>query len=268
MMRKRWTGMMPLALGFALAAGLGMTGCATMEGSGSGDSDVERYVGKNRDAAEVNTQLAAGYMERGELKVAMEKIRRAIDADGSYAQAHHVHALLLDRLGEERDAGEAYRKAHRLDSDNSSIANNYAGYLCREGEYDRAQALFRSAYEDPLYETPEFALVNSGRCYQREDDHAQALAQFRRAIDEGARQPDAFAGLAQSLYETGEVEQAAEAMQRYEQRFRHTPGSLATAIRIDRALGDDQALANHQLILRGRFPDSPEAKAMRDGGIE
>ena len=57
-------------------------------------------------------------------------------------------------------------------------------------------------------------------------------------------------------------------MKRYEQRFRHTPASLATAIRIDKALGDDQALANHRLILRGRFPDSPEAKAMQDGGNE
>jgi type IV pilus assembly protein PilF len=257
-----------MMLGLALATGVGMTGCASLEGGGAENSGVERHVGDNREAAKVNTQLAAGYMERGELKVAMEKIRRAIDADASYAQAHHVHALLLDRLGEEREAGEAYRKAYRLDGDNPAIANNYAGYLCRQGEYDRAQALFRAAYEDPLYDTPGFALINSGRCYQRQGDHDRALTQFRRALDEGARQPGALAGLARSLYETGEIEAAAEAMRRYEQRFRHTPNSLVTAIRIDRALGDDQALANHQLILRGRFPDSPEAKAMRDGGVE
>jgi len=264
--RTRRTGMVRLALGLALVAGLGLNGCANLPQGGGGN--VERYTSENREAAKVNTELAAGYMERGELKVAMEKIRRAIDYDNGYAQAHHVHALLLDRLGEERKAGEAYRQANRLDSDNPGIANNYGGYLCRQGEYDRAQTLFRSAYSDPLYETPEFALVNSGRCYQRAGDHAQALAQFRRALDEGARQPGALRGLAQSLYETGEVEDAAAAMKRYEQRFRHTPGSLATAIRIDKALGDDQALANHRLILRGRFPDSPEAKAMRDGGIE
>jgi len=267
MMQRRRNGTMSLTLGLVLAAALGLGGCANLSQGGDG-GDVERYTSQNREAAKVNTELAAGYMERGELKVAMEKIRRAIDYDNGYAQAHHVHALLLDRLGEERKAGEAYRKAHRLDDDDPGVANNYGGYLCRQGEYDRAQALFRTAYDDALYETPEFALVNSGRCYQRAGDHEQALVQFRRAIDEGARRPDALRGLAQALYETGEVDEAADVMQRYERRFRHTPASLATAIRIDKARGDDQALANHRLILRGRFPDSPEAKAMQDGGNE
>ncbi|WP_372592181.1 type IV pilus biogenesis/stability protein PilW [Guyparkeria sp.] len=255
-----------MALGLALVAG-GPAGCASM-GEGSDVGQIERSTGKNRQAAEVNTELASGYMREGELKVAMEKVKRAIAFDGSYAAAHHVHALLLDRLGEEEEAGEAYRKAHRFDRDNPGIANNYAGYLCRVGEYERAQALFRSAYEDPLYETREYALVNSGRCYQRAGESEKALEQFRRAIDAGSNQPVAVLGMARALHEQGESEEAARVMERYESRFRHTPESLATAIEIDKAVGDDAALANHRLILRGRFPDSPEAKEQQAGGSQ
>ncbi|MFW5954971.1 MAG: type IV pilus biogenesis/stability protein PilW [Guyparkeria sp.] len=259
--RGLWT-----VLALALVAG-GPVGCATMDG-GSDARDIERSTGKHRQAAEVNTELASGYMREGELKVAMEKIKRAIAFDGGYASAHHVHALLLDRLGEDEEAGEAYRKAHRLDRDNAGIANNYGGHLCREGEYEKAQALFRSAYEDPLYETPEYALVNSGRCYQRAGESDKALEQFRRAIDAGSNQPSATLGLARALHETGDSEEAARAMERYESRFRHTAASLATAIEIDKAVGDEEALRNHRMILRGRFPDSSQAKELERGGSQ
>ncbi len=249
---------------------LGMTGCASTGSDSGGDGRGDRTTidrgGDNRQAAEVNTELAAGYMREGEKKVAMEKIRRAIDFDGGYAPAHHVHALLLQRLGEDEEAGEAFARAVRLDGDNSEMANNYGGFLCSQGDYDRAQQMLRRAYEDPLYDTPEYALVNSGRCYQRAGEPDKAIEQFRRALDEGARQPGALLGLAQSLLETGEAEKAAEAMRRYESRHRHTARSLGVAIDIDRAVGDREALKNHRLILRGRFPDSSEAKALEEGG--
>ncbi|MFN2381931.1 MAG: type IV pilus biogenesis/stability protein PilW [Guyparkeria sp.] len=244
---------------------IGVTGCATT-GAGSDRGSIEKSVGENRQAAEINTELAGGYMREGELKVAMEKVRRAIAFDRGYAPAHHVHALLLQRLGEDDKASDAFARAVRLDGDNSDLANNYGGFLCSRGDYERAQAMFRRAYDDPLYETPEYALVNSGRCYQQAGDQAEALAQFRRALAEGARQPSAQLGVAQALLETGAVDEAAEAMRQYESRHRHTPRSLGVAIEIDRATGDQQALKNHRLILRGRFPDSPEAKALEQGG--
>ena len=248
----------------ALAA-LVLTGCVTTGGS-VGDGAIERSVGQNREAAKVNTELAAGYMQEGQIKVAVEKVRRAIAYDNGYGPAHHVHALLMARLGEEDKARESFARAVRLDGDNPDLLNNYGGFLCSQGDYEQAQAMFRRAYGDPLYETPEFALVNSGRCYQQAGQEAEALAQFQRALDKGASQPGALLGLARALYQTGEPQKAAEAMRRYESRHRHTAESLAVAIAIDEAVGDEQALKNHRLILRGRFPDSPEAKAIEQGG--
>jgi type IV pilus assembly protein PilF len=253
------------ALVLAGVAALPLSGCVATGGSVS-DGAIERSVGQNREAAEVNTELAAGYMQEGQVKVAVEKVRRAIAFDDGYGPAHHVHALLMARLGEEEKARESFARAVRLDGDNSDLANNYGGFLCSQGDYEQAQAMFRRAYSDPLYETPEYALVNSARCYQQAGQPIEALDQFRLALDKGARQPAALLGLARALYQTGEPQEAAEAMRRYESRHRHTPGSLAVAIAIDEATGDQQALKNHRLILRGRFPDSPEAKAIEQGG--
>jgi len=253
------------ALLLGLFAALALSGCVT-PGASVGDGAIERSVGQNREAAKVNTELAAGYMQEGQIKVAVEKARRALAFDDGYGPAHHVHALLMARLGEDDKARDSFARAVRLDPDNSDLANNYGGFLCSQGEFDQAQAMFRRAYDDPLYETPEFALVNSGRCYQEAGQSAEALDQFRRALDKGARQPGALLGLARALHETGASQEAAEAMRRYESRHRHTPGSLSVAIAIDKAMGDEQALKNHRLILRGRFPDSPEAKAIEQGG--
>jgi len=252
-----------LLLGCLVA--LGAVGCTTTGGGADGGA-IERSTGQNRDAAKVNTELAAGYLHEGQLKVAVEKAKRAIAFDDSYGPAQHVYALLMARLGEDDKAREAFARAVRLDGDNSQLANNYGSFLCSQGDYEQAQSMFRRAYSDPLYETPEYALVNSGRCYEEAGQPTEALAQFRRALDKGAHQPAALLGLAQTLYETGDAQQAAEAMRRYESRHRHTPKSLGVAIAIDRAVGDEQALKNHRLILRGRFPDSPEAKALEQGG--
>ncbi|MFA7522308.1 MAG: type IV pilus biogenesis/stability protein PilW [Halothiobacillaceae bacterium] len=243
---------------------LALTGCATIDGTG--DGAIERGYGPNREAAKVNTELAAGYMREGQIKVSVEKAERAIAFDDSYAPAQHVYALLMAQLGEDDKARRAFARAVRLDGDNPDLANNYGGFLCSQGDYDQAQAMFHRAYSDPLYQTPGFALVNSGRCYLEADQSSRALAQFRTALDKGARQPAALLGLAQALYATGEPQKAAEAMRRYEASHRHTPESLQTAITIDQALGDEQALKNHRLILRGRFPESPEAQALEQGG--
>jgi type IV pilus assembly protein PilF len=247
----------------ALAAAL--AGCAGVDGLSSEGGEVRTHVGENREAAKVNTELAAGYMREGQIKVAVEKIERAMQYDRGYGPAYHVHALLMQRLGEDGKAAKSFARAERLEGDNPELANNYGGFLCARGEYERGQALLARAYEDPLYETPAYALVNSGRCYQRAGDNARALEQYRRALDEGARRPAALLGLAEVLLETGAPAEAAEAMQRYEAQHRHSPRSLAVAMRIDKAVGDEQAWKNHRLILRGRFPESPEAKALENG---
>ncbi|WP_407275653.1 type IV pilus biogenesis/stability protein PilW [Halothiobacillus sp. DCM-1] len=254
------------ALALLLATSL-LAGCASLQqqtppGNMNG---LPNNPTENQQAAQINTELAVGYFREGHMDVAVEKAKRAIYYDSNFAPAHHAYALILDRLGETQKAGEEFARAYALDSHNSDLDNNYATFLCGQKEFSKAQELFQRAYSDPLYKTPEFALANSGVCYESANDSAQAIKQFNEAL---ARMPGygpALLGLARVHYATGDYAAAAQDMKRYEANNRHTPDTLQLAIRIDRATGDQQSLANHVLILKGRFPDSPVAKWFDSG---
>ncbi|MGC9456180.1 MAG: type IV pilus biogenesis/stability protein PilW [Halothiobacillaceae bacterium] len=217
-------------------------------------------VSENREAARINTELGVGYLERGYMEPAVEKLERAIRFDDRYAQAHHALALAMEQLDETERARRHFERAVALDSKDPQLQNNYGAFLCGEGDFQQAQAAFKAALSQPLYRTPEFALTNAGMCYQDAGDHEEAVISFRRALE---RRPDyapAQIELARSLLAVGRADQAVEAMRAYENAQRHTPDSLKLAIQIDEAVGDRDARASHALLLRGRFPDSAEAR--------
>ncbi|MHB1229730.1 MAG: type IV pilus biogenesis/stability protein PilW [Halothiobacillus sp.] len=238
-----------------------LSGCASVGQNPPGNSNnLPTNPNENQRAAQINTELGVGYMNEGHMDVAVEKIKRAIYFDDNFAPAHHAYALMLDRLGETQKAGVEFEKAYTLDSNSSDLDNNYGTYLCGQKNYTRAQMLFARAYSDPLYKTPEFALTNSGVCYEAEGNGAQSLAQYQAALDKSPGYGPALIGLARLNFEQGHFPAAAAAMKTFEANNRNSPDTLQLAIRIDRATGDQSALANHVLILKGRFPDSAVTK--------
>ncbi|HQS02579.1 MAG: type IV pilus biogenesis/stability protein PilW [Halothiobacillus sp. 24-54-40] len=238
-----------------------VSGCASVGQNPPGNpNNLPTNPNENQRAAQINTELGVGYMNEGHMDVAVEKIKRAIYFDNNFAPAHHAYALMLDRLGEAPQAGVEFEKAYALDPNNSDLDNNYGTYLCGQKNYARAQSLFSRAYGDPLYKTPEFALTNSGVCYEAEGNKAQSLAQYQAALDKSPGYGPALIGLARVNFAQKNYAAAAAAIKTFEASNRNTPDTLQLAIRIDRATGDQTALANHVLILKGRFPDSAAAQ--------
>ena len=243
------------------AAAALMAGCASIGQNPPGNpNNLPTNPNENQRAAQINTELGVGYMNEGHMDVAVEKIKRAIYFDNNFAPAHHAYALMLDRLGEAQKAGVEFEKAYALEPNNSDLDNNYATYLCGQKNYPRAQSLFAKAYGDPLYKTPEFALTNSGVCYEAEGKMGQSLSQYQAALDKSPGYGPALLGIARVNFEQKKYAAAAAAMKTFEANNRNTPDTLQLAIRIDRAVNDQAALANHVLILKGRFPDSAAAK--------
>lgn len=237
-----------------------LSGCANMGNMPADSGHPFSNPTDNQRAAQINTELGVGYMNEGHMDVAVEKIKKALYYDDNFAPAHHAYALMLDRLGEKEKAGREFAKAYALDPHNSELNNNYATFLCGQKEYDKAQALFARAYGDPLYKTPEFALTNSGICYETQGKPDKAIDQFNAALGKMPGYGPALLGKARVYYAGKQYAAAAQAMKEFEANNRNTPDTLQLAIRIDRATGDQSALANHVLILKGRFPGSAAAK--------
>ncbi len=245
MKARRW---LPFVLVLLLAA------CA-----GSQTRESERA----RRAAEINTELGVRYMQAGMKAVALEKLQKALREDPDYAKAHNAIAVLYEQLGETDKADRHFRRAIRLDPKDPSTLNNYGGFLCRQGKVDKAIEHFLEAAAHPLYDRPALALANAGVCALGAGRNDQAEKLFRQALDKNPRQPVALYRMARLMLDRQDYLRARAYVQRLMEVTGPRPELLWMGIQVERALGDRDAVASYALLLRNRFPDSPEARRLK-----
>ncbi|MDM7322715.1 MAG: type IV pilus biogenesis/stability protein PilW [Gammaproteobacteria bacterium] len=215
-------------------------------------------------AAQINVQLGLGYLQRGQKQAAAEKLSRALEQDPKSALVQHANALLQDVLGETEAADRHFRRAIELDPKDSEVRNNYGAFLCRLKRFDDGVAMLEQALTNPLYATPEFAWANIGQCRRQAGQLTEAEAALRKAIQLNPRLASTWFQLAQTQFERGEAMQARESLKRYHDLAPQDPASLLLGARIEQALGQRQAQAYYELLLRGKFPDSDEARRLEE----
>jgi len=228
-------------------------------------SQAERDAEKEKLQKRVTTQtqLGATYLARNQLDIARQELDVALDLNPDDSQANHIMGLLQIRLKNDAKAEQYFRRAVSEDPNNSDARNSYGAFLCERGRLDEADAQFRAAIKNPLYKTPEQASLNAGICQLKKPDKNAAAGYFRTVLRYNPRQPQALLELAHFSFDTGEMLSARGFMQRYFEVSADTPEALLLAFRIERALGAKDAQATYALRLRGKFPESAEAKQLR-----
>jgi type IV pilus assembly protein PilF len=212
---------------------------------------------------EIHTELGAGYLARNQLDVAQQELERALALRPDDSQANHIMGLLQIRLKNDDRAERHFQRATGQSPDNSDARNSYGVFLCEHRRLDEADEQFRAAIRNPLYKTPDQANTNAGICRLKTPDKAAAGGYFRAALQTNPRQPLALLNLARLSFESGEPLSARGFMQRYFEVAGDAPETLLLAFRIERALGAKDAQASYALRLRGKFPDSAEARQLR-----
>src|SRR4030095_5930250 len=127
---------------------------------------------------------------------------------------------------------------------------------------------FEKAASNPLYKTPEIALINAGRCATSLGENARAETYFKRALSLSPNNPQAAFSLSQVDYKEGRLAEARALMRPVMQQNNPTAEALALGACIERKLGDRSAEASYISQLRNRYPDSAEAKSIVMGGCE
>lgn len=213
-------------------------------------------------AAEINTQLGIIFMQQGKRDLALKKFKQALRQDPDFANAHNAIGILYQELGETRLAGEHYKEAVRLDPKDSDFQNNYGQFLCAHHDIERAERHFEAALKNPLYKTPEDAYTNAGLCALRMSDQAKAESYFRNALRANPKFPIALREMARLNYHQGHYLNARAYLQRYMAVAPQTPDTLWLGIRIERKLGDQNAVASYSLLLKNKFPDSEQTRKL------
>ncbi len=247
-----------------IAAICALAGCATTQQSASSQRGMDS-VSPVR-AAEINTRLGVGYLERGQVQLAMEKLETALRHDPDHVPAHLTLALIFEQIGDSNRAGRHFRQAARLAPNDGGTQNSYAVFLCRQGDFRAADRHFMQALEDPFYTTPEVAWSNAGACARRNGELEKANDYFRRALESDPSFPDALFHLAELYYQQGEAFRARAFLQRFESASEPEAGALFLGYRIESSLGNRVEANQYVSRLERQFPNSSEARELR--GIE
>lgn len=218
--------------------------------------------------AQIRTELAAGYYERGQMDIALEELGNAKALDPAYPKIYDIYGLVYAMLGERAKAEENFRQAIALAPDDSKIRENWAAYLCGTGHPREALPEFEQVLKDPLYKTPEIALINAGKCSAALGDTKNAEDYLRRALAASPGNPMAAYNLALLAYRDQHVGEARAWMRPVMQQASPSPEALYLGVCIERRGGDREAARSYESQLRNRWPDSQEAKAIAGGGCE
>jgi type IV pilus assembly protein PilF len=248
--------------------------------SGCSSKDPETVYGKKQDyrlvssqefnqgensynptASLYNTQLAAGYLQRGRIDVALEKIAKAMVQNPRSAAAFHTAALIHEKLGDTEEAEKFYKKALELDAKDPALQNNYGQFLCSVERYNEAEGYFLNAIKNPNYPTPDLAYENAGLCSLRAKDMTKAEQYFREALKLNPNSVIASFQLAKLYYDKGDYPFARVFLQAILKRYQDEVSApiLYLAYQIETALKNASTAELYQRNLLNRYPTSEEA---------
>jgi len=222
---------------------------------------------KTNQVAIANLRLGIAYLERKEYEKSLEKLQRAQEADPNYTTTYNVLGLLYQQLRDYSQAEKYFKKALSLNPNDSSTLNNYGQLLCQQNRPDEADKIFLEAGNNPLYETPELAYTNAGLCAEANNKKELAENYFRKALQLNPRMPQALLKMAEYSFNQQNALSARAYLQRYQEVGQHNAKSLWLGIRIERQLGDKNAISSYGLLLKNQFPDSREAQLYQESMV-
>jgi type IV pilus assembly protein PilF len=224
-------------------------------------------IRRQHRAAVYNTELGVAYLQRGALALAKEKLDQAQRENPDSPSVQSARALLFERLGEPARAERAFRRALALAPHDPDYQNDYAVYLCSNGQYARGVKYFLEAARNPLYLTPADALDNAGVCLRAEHQDATAIKMFKAALSINPGFSSAVWELADLDYKHGRLQQAHSELVRYLSTHHETANLLLLAVQVMQAQGDTLDAVLYARRLQLDYPDSPQAHALAKLGL-
>jgi type IV pilus assembly protein PilF len=260
--------------GLALALGaLGaLGGCGSPPAASRGPAAEARPSTEPADLdrrARVRLELAGLYFGRGQSAVALDELKLALAIKPDLPEAFSLRGLIQASMGEMAQADESFLRALQLAPRDGNTLHNYGWFLCQQRRYPEADLQFSSAIAQPQYQDPVRTLLAQGVCQARAGRWPEAERSLSRSYELDPSNAATAYNLSDVLLRKGDYERA----RFYVGRVNGVPEastaqSLWLAARIERKLGNTQALKDIGRQLRERFPTSNEAAQFERGQFD
>ena len=234
--------------------------CAGQPFDPTGGDDAN--IPLNKEAAQINAQLGADYIAKGEYELASEKLQRAIKQDPRSSMAHWAYAMLQEQLRQIETAERYYKKALRINASDARAQNVYAAFLCRQKRYQQADRHFQKALSDPFIRARQAVSLIAGICAMEIPDYSKAQRYFEQVANAQPENRVVLYQLAKLNFLQNNLPAAQTYLHAYEDVSVHTAQSLWLAYRLEQQLGNTRMAKSYAESLVNQFPASKEAKKL------
>lgn len=262
-----------LCLGLSMAGGMfALAGCAAPSDTGPsaarGDIVTQSDEPESRRRARIRLELAVGYFEQGQTTIALDELKQSITADPNFAEAYNLRGLIYMRLNDPRLAEESFRRALAISPRDPGVLHNYGWMLCQQGRYAESQQTIAQAIADPQYGSRAKSWMAQGLCQLKAGKTADAEQSLLRSYELDAGNPVTGFNLASVMFQRGEVVRAQFYVRRLNNSEYANAESLWLGIKIERKLGNREAVQQLAAQLRKRFVQSRELAAFDRGAFD
>ncbi len=213
---------------------------------------------ENRRRARIRLALAVGYFEQGQTTIALDELKQALAADPSFGDAFNLRGLVYMRLNDFGLADSSFRRALVLKPGDANTLHNLGWLMCQQDRIDDAVQFFGQALAVPAYGDRPKTLMTQGLCQMRAKRNAQAEASLMQSFELDAGNPITEYNLALLLFQRGEQVRAQFYIRRLNNSEWANSESLWLGIKVERKLGNRDAMEQLLVPLRKRFAQSRE----------
>ncbi len=166
-------------------------------------------------ASSYNVQLGLGYLKQGDRPRAKKKLLTALEQEPKSPDANSALAYYFEQTNEPRLAEKYYLKALSLANKGGAQLNNYGAFLCRQGNYNKAEQYFLKAAGDLHYVNTASAYENAGLCALSVARQDKAKFYFTQALRQDPARKVSFYELVKLEVQKGNNKEAFELVEKH-----------------------------------------------------
>lgn len=260
---------------FAMAVGwlFVLSGCAAKSEQGGATANRTEIVTESDESSErrrarIRVELALGYFEQGKTNIALDEIKQAIAADPTFPDAYSLRGLVYMRLNDFGFAEESFNKALSIKPQDANILHNLGWLKCQQALYPQAMKYFGQALADPVYGERAKTLMAQGLCQVRAGMRQEAEASLLKSYEYDAGNPVTGYNLAYLLLQKEDYVRAQFYIRRLNNSELANAESLWLGVKVERRLGNAEAMTQLATQLEKRFPQSREAALYHRGAFD